>query len=567
MGKRKQTCFRDEIRKSLIFHALAPCVFSLVVLVLIFTVLGSRQIIEKSKGMLKEFSQEFQVVLAGYVKENRDIAEQVDIDLFLESPPYQTEAVSRIYRFLNGQEYRGDYYLFDRDKKVAFSTENQRNVIQYIGNYLSWNMAESLSGKRDVVFIYDNTSMGDKALPAWFIFRTVVKEGRIAGYSGFVLRADQFKERLGSQELTVLMTNKYNRVFTEGAYLFRNDRGKLVEEFRGEKNLVHYDKRWYYSVMEHILEGEAGVWAIYDCTSFIQLCVMSLVIVVFLTVVTAIAIYRSTGTVADKKTEILYDLIGALDQVEKGVLDVSLDINTGDEFERIGKSFNTMLGSIRHLLERHKELARENMQATVQVLESQFNPHFLFNTLESVRYMIKFEPQAAEKMIVSLSRMLRYSIQNGKEVVSLSEEMDFVDRYLQVMLIRYGGRLKYRIEMEEGSGSVSIPRMTLQPIVENAVKYGFGEDRDLLEITVETVVRKDRLAVVIKDDGVGIGEELLECLKENLKQSQNLMDHIGLYNVNKRISLVYGNDYGLDIRSRKDLGTTVIFHIPYDEGL
>lgn len=123
-----------------------------------------------------------------------------------------------------------------------------------------------------------------------------------------------------------------------------------------------------------------------------------------------------------------------------------------------------MIGSIRHLLARHQELAKENMLATVQILESQFNPHFLFNTLESIRYMIKFGPGEAEKMLVSLSRMLRYSIQNGKDVVTVKEEMDFISRYLQVMLYRYGDRLRYSIDLEEGSRNASIPRMTLQPL-------------------------------------------------------------------------------------------------------
>ena len=246
---------------------------------------------------------------------------------------------------------------------------------------------------------------------------------------------------------------------------------------------------------------------------------MSLVLVGFLALAVTLAIYRSAGKVADKKTEIIYDLIGALDQVEKGDLDVSLKITSGDEFERIGHSFNTMIGSIRHLLARHQELAKENLLATVQILESQFNPHFLFNTLESIRYMIKFGPGEAEKMLVSLSRMLRYSIQNGKDVVTVKEEMDFISRYLQVMLYRYGDRLRYSIDLEEGSRGASIPRMTLQPIVENSIKYGFGEDRDCLEIRISTRIQKGVLSVIIADDGVGIRPELLEELKANLDLS------------------------------------------------
>ena len=564
MEKRKQTCFRDEIRKSLIFHALAPCFISLVVLLLVFTAVGSQQIIRKSRAMLEHFSAEFEGVIDSYVDENKKMAGELDVELFKGQPSYKTEAVSDIYRFLNGQVYRGDYYLFDQERNLVFSTNSQPNVIQYIGNYLPWNTTDQNDSKNDCIFIYDNTVIDGRALPAWLMFQTVVKDGRLQGYSGFVLKADAFKERLGNMEQPVLLINKFNRLFTDGVSRFQNDRGKLAEEFRGG-GMVHLENRWYYTGSVSVLDEEASVQVIYDCTSFVQLCLMSLVLVGFLALAVTLAIYRSAGKVADKKTEIIYDLIGALDQVEKGDLDVSLKITSGDEFERIGHSFNTMIGSIRHLLARHQELAKENLLATVQILESQFNPHFLFNTLESIRYMIKFGPGEAEKMLVSLSRMLRYSIQNGKDVVTVKEEMDFISRYLQVMLYRYGDRLRYSIDLEEGSRGASIPRMTLQPIVENSIKYGFGEDRDCLEIRISTRIQKGVLSVIISDDGVGIRTELLEKLKANLDQGQNQTDHIGIYNVHKRIRLVYGSRYGVGIDSKIEEGTVVTLRVPCEE--
>ena len=564
MEKRKQTCFRDEIRKSLIFHALAPCFISLVVLLLVFTAVGSQQIIRKSRAMLEHFSAEFEGVIDSYVDENKKMAGELDVELFKGQPSYKTEAVSDIYRFLNGQVYRGDYYLFDQERNLVFSTNSQPNVIQYIGNYLPWNTTDQNDSKNDCIFIYDNTVIDGRALPAWLMFQTVVKDGRLQGYSGFVLKADAFKERLGNMEQPVLLINKFNRLFTDGVSRFQNDRGKLAEEFRGG-GLVPLENRWYYTGSVSVLDEEASVQVIYDCTSFVQLCLMSLVLVGFLALAVTLAIYRSAGKVADKKTEIIYDLIGALDQVEKGDLDVSLKITSGDEFERIGHSFNTMIGSIRHLLARHQELAKENLLATVQILESQFNPHFLFNTLESIRYMIKFGPGEAEKMLVSLSRMLRYSIQNGKDVVTVKEEMDFISRYLQVMLYRYGDRLRYSIDLEEGSRGASIPRMTLQPIVENSIKYGFGEDRDCLEIRISTRIQKGVLSVIIADDGVGIRPELLEELKANLDQGQNQTDHIGIYNVHKRIRLVYGSRYGVGIDSKIEEGTVVTLRVPCEE--
>ena len=301
MEKRKQTCFRDEIRKSLIFHALAPCFISLVVLLLVFTAVGSQQIIRKSRAMLEHFSAEFEGVIDSYVDENKKMAGELDVELFKGRPSYKTEAVSDIYRFLNGQVYRGDYYLFDQERNLVFSTNSQPNVIQYIGNYLPWNTTDQNDSKNDCIFIYDNTVIDGRSLPAWLMFQTVVKDGRLQGYSGFVLKADAFKERLGNMEQPVLLINKFNRLFTDGVSRFQNDRGKLVEEFRDGGIMVHLENRWYYTDSVSVLDGEASVQVIYDCTSFVQLCLMSLVLMGFLALAVTLAIYRSAGKVADKK--------------------------------------------------------------------------------------------------------------------------------------------------------------------------------------------------------------------------------------------------------------------------
>ena len=112
---------------------------------------------------------------------------------------------------------------------------------------------------------------------------------------------------------------------------------------------------------------------------------------------------------------------------------------------------------------------------------------------------------------------------------------------------------------------MKMPSMILQPIVENSIKYGFGEDRDCLEIRISTRIQNEVLSVIISDDGVGISTELLEKLKANLDQGQNQTDHIGIYNVHKRIRLVYGSGYGVGIDSEMEKGTVVTLRVPCEE--
>lgn len=563
MNEKKTTGFRDEIRRSLIHHALVPCILSLTALVLIFMLIGFQQIKQKNLKASGEYAVKFETMMNDYIEKNREVCESINIPDFLADTSYRVDTVSDLYRFLSGRQIKADYYLFNCKKQNIFSTQSERSIVRYMEQYLLWGMSEWTGDKRkEVIFTYGKDNVGVRSEPIWAIFGPVMREGKILGYSGFVLPADRFYDRFSGQEQAVLVTNRFNRVFSQGFYHFQDERGKLFEEFRQGRGLLKFDDRYYYISDKWILEGTTRILAVYDCTSFVQLCMMALLSVVLIGLVMTWAIYRSAGTVAAQKTEILYELIFALDQVEKGDLNVSLDITTGDEFEQMGSSFNMMLGSLRHLIERHSELARENMLATAQTLEAQFNPHFLFNTLESVRYMIKFEPLDAEKMIVSLSKLLRYSIQNGGDKVALKEELKFIDRYLQIMLYRHGERLNYRIETSGCDDSILIPPMILQPVVENSIKYGFDDDRDLLNIIISGRIEDKMLVLAVRDDGAGIEEGLLTVLSSILEQKQNQTEHIGLYNVDRRIKLTYGTKKGVSIQSHTGEGTEVTIEIP-----
>ena len=239
-----------------------------------------------------------------------------------------------------------------------------------------------------------------------------------------------------------------------------------------------------------------------------------------------------------------------------------MNIESDDEFKSIGHSFNMMLGSIRHLIERHDKMALENNMAIVQMMESQFNPHFLFNTLESIRYLVKFNPKVADKTVVNLSKLLRYSIQNTVDTVRFKEEFDFAKRYIEIMKVRFGERLEFNDNISEDVKEVSVPKMVIQPIVENAVKYGFGEDVEVLKVGISAYIKSGKVYVTVRDDGVGIEKELLKELVVNLKEKYNLSDHIGLYNVHKRIELLYGSEYGLEIKSETGKGTEVVLVLP-----
>lgn len=173
-------------------------------------------------------------------------------------------------------------------------------------------------------------------------------------------------------------------------------------------------------------------------------------------------------------------MVEAFQEVQAGNLDVTLHIKSYEEFEIIGESYNLMLSSIKDLIASNEEKIRQTSIAEIKQLESQFNPHFLFNTLEHIRYMTKLEPEAVNKMIVSLSSILRYSINNTILDVTIAEDLEYTKSYLLIQKYRFHERFNYTVYMERGTEDCIIPKLIFQPIIENAIKYGFGDKEKLM---------------------------------------------------------------------------------------
>ena len=157
---------------------------------------------------------------------------------------------------------------------------------------------------------------------------------------------------------------------------------------------------------------------------------------------------------------------------------VSLD--TDEEFARVGSKINHMLDSIQELHRQNTELIQLKQAAEINQLTAQFNPHFLYNTLESLRSGMLLEPQKADRLILSLTRILRYSIDDHKEEVLLSEDLTYLNGYLEILKYRFGERFQYELFLEDECLNCLVPKLLLQPIIENSIKYGFQnqmEDR------------------------------------------------------------------------------------------
>jgi two-component system LytT family sensor kinase len=201
-------------------------------------------------------------------------------------------------------------------------------------------------------------------------------------------------------------------------------------------------------------------------------------------------------------------------------------------------------------LEQQKNLL---MEARLQALTSQINPHFLFNTLNSVSSLIRTNPEQARVMILKLSRILRRLLRKHEHLSPLRDELDFIDDYLSIEQVRYGGKLRFEKHIEPRTMDMLVPSMLLQPLVENCIKHGLSGKVEGGTIILRARRERNILHVSIEDDGVGISQERLS----------NLMGSgIGVNNVNERLKVLFGDEGVMRIESEEGQGTRVEIQVP-----
>jgi two-component system LytT family sensor kinase len=187
-------------------------------------------------------------------------------------------------------------------------------------------------------------------------------------------------------------------------------------------------------------------------------------------------------------------------------------------------------------------------------LTSQINPHFLFNTLNTVSSLIRFDPDMARGVVLKLSNILRRLLRKHETFVPLRDELDFIDDYLDIEVIRFGhDKLQIFKDIDEETLDAFVPSMLLQPIIENAIKHGLAPRIAGGQIHLRTHRRDGRLIIEIEDNGVGMSSERL---------SEVYGGGIGISNVHERLRLLYGGQFGMDIRSREGEGTQIRIELP-----
>ncbi len=483
-----------------------------------------------------------------------------------------------IYFLNNIKNGANTVYLFDRYGHSYFATKSGgvRSDLQSV--YEEWKqLAYDAHGYPVLV---STQEVSDTKAGSRYVF-TIVREiidtnfeslGLIAVDANIVVIENIVKDLDKATHGTTLIVDDTGRVVfdSEKKYLAQNmdpsemllmasgEEGSFHTEVDGEPVLSIYRQSrntgWkiFITIPEKELMGDALRIRGFTLVSAIAIIVFALLISLIFTFAL---------------TKPLRSLVRLMKVVQTGNLDVTFPVRRRDEIGLVGSAFNRMILRVKSLIDDVYLASQRKNEAELEALQNQINPHFIYNTLESIRMtaVINDDTEVSD-MTQLLGKLLRYGIGTGTETVPLSKELEHLEIYLHLLNYRYGN--KFLLQHAYGTADLKMPVMKLlfQPIVENAVYHGMDESKPSMIITLTYEEQGTDHIFTVKDDGAGMSEQTLQRLRQRLndpKPSREQGDRgIGLRNVHERLKLLFGQGYGISIYSKIGEGTEVIVRFP-----
>ncbi|NBJ93725.1 sensor histidine kinase [Parablautia muri] len=331
--------------------------------------------------------------------------------------------------------------------------------------------------------------------------------------------------------------------------------GSYQEEYEGEMRSVNVK-----------IVGYTG-WKLLSVTPEKGLSLSNLKMRLFVAFVVAsflLALILINAFISSRITDPIQELEKTVNAIEAGELDTEVYTGGSYEIQHLGRSIGEMAKRIKTLMQDIVTEHESKRKSEFDTLQSQINPHFLYNTLDIIVWMIENEQkQEAVKVVTALARFFRISLSKGKSIIPVRDELEHVRNYLMIQQMRFKNKFTYVIEAKEDVMGLACLKLLLQPLVENAIYHGMEFMDGDGEIRVEAYRQEDSLWFKISDNGLGMTKEQAESLlNETPKVRSGKGSGIGVKNVNERIGLYFGKPYGLFIESEPDEGTVIRIHLP-----
>lgn len=267
----------------------------------------------------------------------------------------------------------------------------------------------------------------------------------------------------------------------------------------------------------------------------------------------------------------VYLLVDRMDKIEKGNTGITVSDDRHDELGYVFKTFNRMSEEITRLINKVYKESLMMKDAEIKALQAQINPHFLCNTLETINWKAKlYGVDDISEMVTALSSIIDANLdRNNEKMIPIRRELDYIDNYNLLIQKRFGKKISFIKSIDDAALDYRIPKLLIQPLIENSIYHGLETKKGGGTVELIISIEEDMLLIIVADDGKGIDDETLKKLKqsmeENVENQYESRTKIGIMNVHRRIKLIYGSEFGLNIFSESGKGTTIILKLPFNE--
>lgn len=567
----KSNQYKDYIKKSFIKYAL--CIISLLfVLVLLFLLINVQWIISgpnkrnhiQLSGILDQ-----QILL--YQKGLTELTQNLDLQTALNSTDLAAITANNrlLYDFTNAQTIRSSFILLDQSGRIVSSNLFAGNQEIFHESDIFRRMTSQMQEQPEKIFTqpnrlnYANEQKGDLILG-----KAVIMDGKLIGYLFFDLLDTYLYEIIREYPLDdVIITDRYdNLIFSISRQqtdpIDKYPSGKYRMDWQ-EGSVVKVNGK-HYHIQKSSLPGSSLILYTLVSTEYQKdLLLYGIIFMLIVGILLVIISLPVTEHITQKNLLAINELQKSIEQMGKGNMDYQLRSQVFDEFQKLDDAYRHMVIQREELLKYNSELSERKRTMEIKQLEEQFNPHFIFNVMETLRYEIMIDAAKASDMVQSFARLMRYSIYYGSIRVSLRTDIEYINDYLLLQKMRYNRRLKYHIDIPEELLEYRIPKLLLQPVVENSLVHGMKNTHSI-SITITGRVHGDLLELCVEDNGSGIDGERLASLRAGLELEDGYKEHIGLYNSHRVVRLLYGPGYGVTIESQPGSGTRITVTMPAD---
>lgn len=566
--------FQDLLRRSFISYISIVAAAAVLLFLGGFAIYFAAAVVGSNRANDRSLSQTFDEQYAAYDSGLQELCQSPELRALLAGggPAEQVAVNQLLYRFTNAQRsFKSYFVLLDREGAVVCSNLNESNQSTFASSSFARSMCLRLErGPEELMCFVCPVSLSSEQRCCWSLCRAVLGEdGAPAGYLTFLLREESFREHARAIPQDVLITDRYDNIIYTTLYQEKDPMDKLPSGKYAldleRHGVVKLDRGYCYVSVSSVTPQGLQFYTVTSLDMQVRTLWYALLLFLGLFLVLIAIVALLTRTFAQRNAREIGELTRAVEELDRGSEDYQLSPQCSAESQQLYSQFRSLTLHLRELIRHNSELQDRRRQMEVKQLEEQFNPHFVFNVMETVRFQIGEDPEAAAGMLLSFASLMRYSINYGHTKVSLETDVEYVNDYLLLQKVRYNNCLRYEFHIPDELLDCQVPKLLLQPLIENSIRHGYCQGK-VLEIGIEARQEGDDLHFTVRDNGAGIEPSRLAAIRETLTMELDspAVARIGLYNVHKMLGLLYGPEYGIQIHSVPGEGTVVQLRMPYE---